>query len=60
MDLIHEKCLSKLDANIKDLMEIKSLKMKNYLIEDWMKIDNYDITKLTNDEKSDFKKYLRS
>ena len=41
-------------------MEIKSLKMKNYLIEDWMKIDNYYITKLTNDEKSDFKKIFKN
>ena len=32
-------------------MEMKSLIKKNYLIEDWMKIENYDITKLTNDEK---------
>ena len=34
IELIHGKCLCKLDTNIKDLMEIKSLKMKNYLIED--------------------------
>ena len=41
-------------------MEMKSLIKTNYLIEDWMKIENYDITKLTNNEKSDFKDIFKN
>ena len=41
-------------------MEMKSLIEKNYLIEDWMKIENYDITKLTNDVKLYFKKIFEN
>ena len=54
------ECLSKLEVNIRDLMEMKSLIKKNCLIEDWIEIENYDIAKLTNNEKSDFKNIFKN
>ena len=45
-------------SNIENLIEIESIIKENNLIEDWMKIENYDIAKLNNNKKSDFKKIL--
>ena len=58
IQLRHKKCLNELSSNIINLIEIKSIIKKNNLIEDRMKIENYDITKLADNKKSDFKDIL--
>ena len=59
IQLRYKKCLNELNSNIENLIEIESIIRENNLIEDWMKIENYDITKLNNNKKSDFKKKIK-
>ena len=57
IQLRYKKCLNELNSNIENLIEIESIIKEDNLIQDWMKIENYDITRLNNNKKSDFKKY---